>query len=148
MNTKKLDKDLDTFIIFLIVTLLLGTIFIWFTLPANIPNHLDDVGNIKDYISKNFLFFISIIGSTFGLAALKLSKHPEMYNYLITLTDENREIQYAIATRLVKVLAIELLLIFGYVEYSMIYGRKFSVIWMMSLVITLIYYGVKSIRNK
>lgn len=107
MNTKRLDKNLDTFILLLIVRLLLGTIFIWFTLPTNIPNHLDDVGNIKDYISKKILFCISIMGSGFGLAALKLSKYPEMYNYLITLTDKNREIQHAIATRMVKVLGID-----------------------------------------
>lgn len=104
----------------------MGTIFIYFILPDYIPNYLDDVGNIKDYISKKILFFISIMGGGFGLAALKLSKYPEMYNYLITLTDKNREIQYAIATRLVKVLGIELLLIFAYVEYSMIQGKNFQ----------------------
>ena len=47
-----------------------------------------------------------------------------MFNYAINLTNKNREIQYAIATSMVKVLEIELLLIFGYVAYCMIQAQK------------------------
>lgn len=149
MLNKKVDKILDILITIFTLTLFLGTIFVWFTLPADIPNHLDSVGNIKDYTSKNSLFFISIMGSGIGLVSLKFSNHPEMYSYIVTLTDKNREIQYNIATRMVKVLTIEALLMFGYGEYCMIYAKRASGVYIiiMSLFITLIYYVFKSKRH-
>lgn len=150
MLNKKFDKILDSVVTIFILTLFLGTIFVWVTLPDDIPNHLDAAGNIKDYVSKNFLFLLSILGSGLGVASLKLSKHPEMYNYIVRLTPKNREIQYAIATRMIKLLAIEGLLIFGYLEYCMIYAKINSGVYiiLMSLFVTLIYYVSKSIKHK
>lgn len=148
MFNKKVDKILDKIIIVLIAILFLGTILVWFALPAKIPNHLDAVGNIKDYTSKNALFFISIIGSGLGFGALKLSQNPDMYNFAVSITDENREIQHTITTRMVRVLGIEFLLIFTYLEYCMIQAQKTKVIYIISLIITLVYYLIKSIRHK
>lgn len=57
---------------------------------------MDSLGNIKDYTSKNFVLLISVISSALGLSSIKLSKYLEIFKYAVTLTDRNREVQYAI----------------------------------------------------
>ncbi len=111
---------------------------------------MDSLGNIKDYTSKNFVLLISVIGSALGLSSIKLSNYLEIFKYAVTLTDRNREVQYAIVIRMIKVLAIEIMLIFGYMENCMIYTKRISEIYIMivCLCVTLIYYVVKSKKYK
>lgn len=151
MNDKKINSILDIIIVVMIIVMLIATIVAWRGLPSEIPNHYDSMGNIKDYVSKNFIFFPSIIGSILGVVMLILSRFPKIHNYAWIITDKNREIQYAISTRMIRVLNIEMLLVFSYAIYDIINSiNNPSSIFIMIFIlfITLGYYIYKSYKYK
>lgn len=151
MENKKISIVLDVIIIGFIILLISGTVIAWSKLPSEIPNHIDSMGRIKDYMTKNFLFFPLCIGIILGGGILLLSKYPKLYNYPVEITEENREKQYFSATIMMKALSIEVLLIFIYMNYCIIMVKNCSkgmLILVVVMFLTLLYYWRNSVKNK
>lgn len=151
MENKKISIVLDAFIIGFLILLISGTIIAWSKLPSEIPNHIDSMGRIEDYMTKNFLFFPVCIGGVLGGGILLLSKHPKLYNYPVEITEENREKQYFLAVIMMKVLSIEVLSIFTYMNYCIIMVKNCSkgmLILVVMIFFTLLCYWRSSIKNK
>lgn len=148
---KKNYEDIDILSLSFILILFLGTLIAWFKLPNEIPNHIDSYGNIKDYTSKNFIFFFSILGSSLSLLILKLSKYPKIYNYTVEITDENKDTQYNIASKAMKTLAFQIVLVFIFLEYIFIYSKNAIIIIILlvaSIFINLFYYIKKASKYR
>lgn len=144
-------EDIDILSFSFILILFLGTLIAWFKLPNELPNHIDSYGNIKDYTTKNFVFFFSILGSALSLLILKLSKYPKIYNYTVEITDENKEIQYSIASKAMKVLAFQIVVLFMFLEYSFIYSQKLLLVillFLASIFVNLFYYINKASKYR
>lgn len=151
MSSKKVNIALDIISIILISILIVGSIIIWPKLPPQIPNHVDSMGNVKDYVTRNFIFFPATIGSMIGIGILILSRYPKIYNYVVPITDDNKEIQYSIATRMMRIVNIEMILIFIYMEYLIISASNnivVIVILTIILFLTIWYYIKKSMKYK
>lgn len=144
-------EDIDILSFSFILILFLGTLIAWFKLPNELLNHIDSYGNIKDYTTKNFVFFFSILGSALSLLILKLSKYPKIYNYTVEITDENKEIQYSIASKAMKVLAFQIVVLFMFLEYSFIYSQKLLLVillFLASIFVNLFYYINKASKYR
>lgn len=144
MKSKKISVFLDVTIISLIILVIGGTIIAWSNSPSVIPNHMDSMGNIKDYMTRNFLFFPSAIGVIISIIILILSRHPNLYNSGVEITDDNKERQYFLAGILVRVLNIEVLLIFAYIEYCIVMVKSCTIgigALTVIMIFTLWYYG-------
>lgn len=151
MKSKKMFVFLDVIIISLIILVIGGTIIAWSNSPSVIPNHLDSMGNIKDYMTRNFLFFPSAIGVIISIIILILSRYPNLYNYVVEIIDDNKERQYFLAGILGRVLNIEVLLIFAYMEYCIIMVKSCTIgmgILTIIMIFTLWYYGREAKKIK
>lgn len=136
MNNNKVNIILDIITVVIILVLISLSIISWIRLPEQIPNHFDSMGNIKDYMTKNFIFFPVVLASVLGVCLLILSRYPKIYNYSVEITDKNREIQYYIATKNIRILNIEMLLMFSYMQYCIVTSNdKLSYIFIFIVII-------------
>lgn len=150
MINGKINKFLDIIIVLLIVSLIAYTVFSYATLPSSIPNHLDSNGNAKDYMSKAFIIFLATIGSILGIAMQVLAKYPSKFNYVVTITPRNKEVQYSMAKVIIRILNICTILSFFTMNFCIINSLKSTFIYVILLfmVLSLIIYIIKSIKNK
>jgi uncharacterized membrane protein len=81
-------------------------------LPGTIPIHYDTSGKADSYGDKMFLLLLPVIPTAIFFAITALSKYPHIFNYIVTITEENARRQYSLALRLLRVLKIAVVLIF------------------------------------
>ncbi len=108
-----LDKALETIGIALTLTLWGLSIFSFIQLPTIIPIHFNAVGEVDDYGSKITLIVLPILGTLLYIALSFLNKRPHIFNYLVTITEENAVKQYTYATSTIRFLKISIVLIFN-----------------------------------
>lgn len=86
-------------------------------LPAQIPSHFNAMGKIDDYSSKSIIIILPIIGSIIFIGLTILNKFPHLFNFPVQLTESNIKQQYTLATRMLRILKLAILLIFGTIAY-------------------------------
>lgn len=94
----------------------------WSKLPQTVPIHFDAAGNVDGYGSKaSLLILLFVIYFFYGLLSL-LQRFPQANNYLVAITQENKERQYALVSKMVLTMKLELIMIFTYLQYATIQG--------------------------
>lgn len=154
---KSINKALDIIGFLLIISLSIITFIEWRNAPDIIPIHYNFHGEIDAYGSKNMLFFLLPIVVMLYIGLYVLARYPQIYNYAIRITDENKERQYNMASTLIRVLNIELVSIFTYIQLKQVASifsetDKLS-LWFLPIVLaiifgTLAFYIYKSVKNK
>lgn len=154
---KSINKALDIIGFLLIISLSIITFIEWRNAPDIIPIHYNFHGEIDAYGSKNMLFFLLSIVVMLYIGLYVLARYPQVYNYAIRITDENKERQYNMASTLIRVLNIELVSIFTYIQLKQVASifsetDKLS-LWFLPIVLaiifgTLAFYIYKSVKNK
>lgn len=89
-------------------------------IPSEIPTHFTINGKPNSWGSKNTIFIMPIICSIMVGLLIFISRIPRFFNYPIKITEKNAEKQYRNSGQLMLVLAIELSLVFLYIEYKII----------------------------
>lgn len=89
------------------------TLFSFLTLPGIIPTHFNASGEPDAQGSKYVLWILPAIGTLIYLGITQLNKYPHIFNYAVTITEQNAAEQYSIATRLLRFLKLAILLIFA-----------------------------------
>lgn len=154
---KSINNALDIIGFLLIISLSIITFIEWRNAPDIIPIHYNFHGEIDAYGSKNMLFFLLPIVVMLYIGLYVLARYPQIYNYAIRITDENKERQYNMASTLIRVLNIELVSIFTYIQLKQVASifsetDKLS-LWFLPIVLaiifgTLAFYIYKSVKNK
>jgi uncharacterized membrane protein len=87
-------------------------------LPDIIPSHFNINGEVDAYGDKSTIIIPLMIhiGVTFLL--FWIGNHPEKHNYSVTITEENKSVQYALSSRLMRNLNIIIGMIFTTISYS------------------------------
>ncbi len=121
MNTKKL-TSLEI-MIELLCAGLIGAVFlylysVWGSLPDRVPTHFDLQGIADGWGSRNSLISIPIIMAISYIALSFMSMFPNVYNYPIKLTLDNKERQYANAALMIRTIKFEIILLFSNLIYS------------------------------
>lgn len=88
------------------------SIYQYFTLPDEIPIHFSFSGEPDNFGSKGFILSLPVIASILFLGLTALNNYPHLFNYPSEITEENAEIQYRLATRLIRMLKFSIVLIF------------------------------------
>ena len=108
--------------IFFEMTALLSIVFMWGfclyhykSLPEIIPTHYGSNGNADDYGSKKTLFLIPFIVTIIIIGMRWLNRFPHKFNYMTSITAENAERQYQMATRLIRYLQFIISVLFTYI---------------------------------
>ena len=114
----KLDlTNTDKVIEFTGLTLLIGiwilAILSFSDLPESIPTHFNGAGEADGFGERTNIFVLPIIGTILFIGLTLLNKNPHIFNYPKTITNENALNQYSNATRMIRVLKLIIIFVFG-----------------------------------
>jgi uncharacterized membrane protein len=133
------------------------TIFNYKNLPGTIPTHFNIAGEADNYGNRSTIFFMPVLGTILFIGMTILNRFPHIFNYPVKITPENGLKQYAMATRLIRVLKLSILVLFILIIYlttsaALNKQEKLS-IWFLPLTLAiifmpLVYYIIKSFKNK
>lgn len=115
----KINKYLNIIGVVLVVALIVITCIYWINAPDIVPIHFNFKGEIDSYGSKNTLFILLPIAIIIYIGLAILSKYPEVCNYCIEINDKNKEKQYSMASTFIRIINVEMLAIFFYIQISM-----------------------------
>jgi uncharacterized membrane protein len=84
-------------------------------LPEQIAMHFDSAGKVDDYGSKTFIFVLPAIATALYSVLSIMNKFPHTFNYLVEITQSNAETQYTYATKMIRFLKLDVLILFAYI---------------------------------
>jgi uncharacterized membrane protein len=90
-------------------------------LPDTVPIHFNLAGEADGFGEKRTTFIMPILASFQFLVLSVMQEYPHMFNYPVKITAENAERQYTIGVRMMRVVRIVLVAVFGTVE---VYSNK------------------------
>lgn len=152
----RMNKCLDIIGIILVMILIITTFMYWGKAPDIVPTHFNFKGEIDAYGSKNTLFILLPIVIIIYIGLAILSKYPQFCNYCIEINDKNKEIQYSMASTFLRIINVEMLFIFLYIQISTVIsmnnGKNLSIAFLPILIFVLFgsigVYIYKSIKFK
>lgn len=123
---------------------------IWFltlsnypSLPETIPIHYNGMGKADGFGNKSSLLALPIVATILYVGMTILNKYPHVFNYPSDITEQNAFKNYKIATRLIRVLKIVIIIIFGLIVIGTlrnIYGNADGLgIWFLPLIMGLLF---------
>ena len=126
INVTKLDRLLEILGILLLLLLWASCFWAYKYLGSDqkIPIHFNLQGFPDKYGSKNSLLLLPIIGTALYIGISFLNRYPETFNYWRPITAENALSQYTMATKLLRLITIATLLVFLYIQTSIILAAK------------------------
>jgi uncharacterized membrane protein len=106
------EKRLDVASKIFLITIWFFTFYAFLKLPATIPTHFNASGQVDKYGDKSTLLFLSFLVTIIYFGLSQLNKYPHIFNYPQKITEDNAERQYAIATKMLRLLKLAILIIF------------------------------------
>lgn len=98
-------------IVLLIILWILSTVS-YIKSPDIVPIHFNSSGNADGFGNKISILLLPLIPTGIYFLLGLLNKYPHVFNYPVTITAENAEKQYSIATKMIRTLKIVILLVF------------------------------------
>jgi len=89
-------------------------------LPEIIPIYFNGAGKADGFGNKTHIFVLPIISTLLFIGLTILNKHPHIFNYPNQITKENAVDQYTNATRMMRVLKLVIVLLFGLIVFKTI----------------------------
>ena len=126
-------------------------------LPEIIPIHFNGAGKADGFGNKTHIFVLPIISTLLFIGLTTLNKHPHMFNYTSQITKENAVHQYTNATRMMRVLKLVIVVLFGLIVFRKIQivnghadglGTWFLPLTMGMIFIPMLYFLIKSLKKK
>ena len=151
------DKSLEIIGWLLIIAVWALTIINYSKLPSVIPIHYNLTGQADGFGGKGTIITLPIIATILFVGMTVLNRFPHIFNYPTTITKDNALRQYTNATRMIRVLKLIIVIIFGLIAYQTIQnatgqanglGEWFLPLILALIHIPLIYFVVKSYRRK
>lgn len=126
-------------------------IVIYPALPDTIPIHFNSQGEVDGWGSKATIFLMPAIALLLFVPLYFLSKAPHVFNYPMTITEENAKRIYPVARTFMTVLNFEVVLLFTYFSLDMIGLHSGS--WLLISVftvpiLTILIFGLVLVRLK
>lgn len=157
MELTVVDKALELVGWLSIVTIWGFTIANYTNLPETIPIHYNGAGEVDGYGGKATILALPLIATLLFVGLTFLNKFPHIFNYPIKITEDNALKQYTNATRLIRLLKLIIVIIFGLIVFKTIQNSNAQAdglgVWFLPVIlglnfIPILFYVVKSIRIK
>jgi hypothetical protein len=129
----------------------------WGDLPDSILVHFGPSGAPDSWGSKYLLFILPGVSAAIYTLLTVLSRFPHRYNYLVTITVKNAELQYSLGRTFLTILKAEIVLLFTYIVWvtiQVVHGESEGLgTFFLPTLLVLIFgsiavYMVLSIKNK
>lgn len=101
-----IDKLLITCTILVLFAFVATCTYYYTLLPDEIPTHYNFAGEPDAYGEKSSIFLLPAIAVIIAIPMLILSRKPHLFNFPVTITQENAQAQYTKASRLMIGLAL------------------------------------------
>lgn len=147
------DKIIEVISSVLLIAIWILTITNYQNLPETIPIHFDNNGVADGFGNKSMIFHLPIVATVIFIGLTILNKFPHSFNYLQQITIENAFKQYRNATRMMRVLKLIIMSVFGLISYQVIkhavgeidgLGIWFLPFVLISIFVPTIYFMIKS----
>lgn len=150
------DKILEIIGLVLLIAFWCLTIINYAKLPEIIPTHYNGMGEADGFGGKGNILILPIIATILFIGLTKLNKYPHIFNYPTKITQENALEQYTNATRMMRILKLVIVVIFGLIAFQTIrfangqadgLGKWFLPMTMGLIFVPLIYFVIKSFKT-
>jgi uncharacterized membrane protein len=132
------------------------TLVNYFDLPETIPIHYNAAGEADGFGDKTTILALPSIATLLFLGLTALNQHPHVFNYPSKITQENALIHYTNATRMIRVLKLVIVFIFGMIAFKTIQhvhgnaaglGTWFLPVTMVLIFIPIVYFLIATYGN-
>lgn len=126
-------------------------------LPDIIPIHYNGAGQADGFGGKGNILALPFIATIIFVELTIINKFPHIFNYPTTITADNALRQYTNATKMVRVLKLIIVVVFGFIVLQTIRNVKGETTglgtWFLPLVIAMIfipiiYFIIRSFKSK
>jgi uncharacterized membrane protein len=154
----KFEVIIEILCVLLLVILFAEVIRIYPSLPEKMVRHINSGGEPTAYGGKSTVFGVSFVNLGLYLLLTILNRYPHLFNYPVTITEENAKFQYQIARSYLSILKLSMIIIFMIVCWNIIYlsvdksktilnGTPFILFLLLLLIVPFIFYWTKAKRN-
>lgn len=114
----KLDTIAEVFCMILLIVTTLYTIYMYIQLPEKIPIHYNVAGVIDRYGNKLEIFILLIVTWVMYIGLSLVTRVPQFWNTGVSVTAENKDRVYRILKNMLKIIKMEIIVIFCYLIYN------------------------------
>ena len=114
----KLDTIAEVFCMILLIVTTLYTIYMYIQLPEKIPIHYNAAGVIDRYGNKLEIFILLIVTWVMYIGLSLVTRVPQFWNTGVSVTAENKDRVYRILKNMLKIIKMEIIVIFCYIIYN------------------------------
>lgn len=114
----KLDTIAEVFCMILLIVTTLYTIYMYIQLPEKIPIHYSAAGVIDRYGNKLEIFILLIVTWVMYIGLSLVTRVPQFWNTGVSVTAENKDRVYRILKNMLKIIKMEIIVIFCYLIYN------------------------------
>jgi uncharacterized membrane protein len=108
----ELDKSLESIALAVLLIMWGLTLYSFIKSPTTVPTHFNASGHVDDYGNRTTILILPILATVLYFGLTWINKYPHVFNYMTTITKDNAERQYTIATRMIRFLKLVILVIF------------------------------------
>lgn len=119
-----IDIIVEVFSMTLLLVMLIYTIMEYKGLPDTIPTHFNAQGIADDYSDKSMIWGLPILGIVMYAGLFTINRFPHIHNYMVNITEENALNNYRFSTRIVRVVNFFTVVLFAYIQYTIISSAK------------------------
>jgi hypothetical protein len=165
MKKVKIDIPLSRFEIIIQVLAMMGILYVTFLmvfkygdLPDNVPTQYNALGETVGWGKKSSLLILYVVAICIYAGLTVLERLPHLYNFPVSITEENIRKQYFLARSLITVLKLAVVAIFLVIMASafhintndpkLLMGNIFMAFVVGTTFLPIIIYFILSIRNK
>jgi len=119
-NKPTFDKVLEISAISIIAIMAMYDIYSFSFLPEIIPTHFNAEGVVDGTGNRLTIFIMPFIAFFLCGGLIVLNRYPQIFNYPVKVTENNREKLFAISTRFIRILNLIICTLFAYMNFSTI----------------------------
>ncbi|WP_169525213.1 DUF1648 domain-containing protein [Pseudalkalibacillus hwajinpoensis] len=109
-----LQKSFDIAGILFLLSSFVYVLLKWSILSEQVPIHFDTSGNPDNWGPKIMLLVLPFIGTFIWIGLSILERYPQVYNYIVGITEENAAVQYRSAVTLIHFLKNTIAIMFAF----------------------------------
>lgn len=143
LQLNKTDKTLEIIGWLAVLGIWVLTLLNYFDLPDTIPTHYNASGEADAFGNKSNILTLPIISTLLFIGLTFLNKNPHLFNYASEITAKNALHQYKNASRMIRLLKLAIVLIFGLIAFKTIENANGNAtglgIWFLPFTLAIIF---------
>jgi uncharacterized membrane protein len=143
----KSDKMMEVIALLILITLWIYVIYNYNSLPEIINTHFNAAGKVDGRGEKYYIFGLPGVATFMYTLLTFAASKPHLHNYNEVITLENAEEEYTRSSKVMRILKVIVLCIFGYACWQTIGNHEISP-WFMPIVILSVFVPIVYYSNK